>query len=77
MTRTSESPYLEFYVSKEYLINVACNSANVSISVCITREYSLLNSVISLNLILCMASIKVLLRNVLSHVYWTVHHLDA
>ena len=40
MTRTNESPYLEFYVSKEYLINVAFNSANLSISVCITREYS-------------------------------------
>ena len=39
MTRTNESPYLEFYVSKEYLINVAFNNANLIISVCITREY--------------------------------------
>jgi len=36
---TNESPYLEFYVSKEYLINVPFNDANLSISVCVTHEY--------------------------------------
>lgn len=39
MQRKNESPYLELYVSKEYLINVACNNANLIISVCITRKY--------------------------------------
>jgi hypothetical protein len=70
VTRRNESPYLEFYVSKKYLINVAFNNVNLSISVCITREYvtkdSLSNSVISLNLISFMASMKVLLTNILS-----------
>ena len=37
--KTNESPYLEFYVSKEYLINVAFNNANLCIYVCITRAY--------------------------------------
>jgi hypothetical protein len=37
VTRTDELPYLEFYVSNEYLINVGFNNANLSISVCITR----------------------------------------
>jgi hypothetical protein len=39
MTRTNESPHLEFYVSKEYFINVGFNNANLSISVHITRAY--------------------------------------